>query len=72
MTINQDLLAAELLRWGMVHKNVEYYTQRDRFEIWHETTLAQLGRDSRFNGVEDNLTCYLWIVNYFRENSLGP
>lgn len=63
---DENILESELLRWGMVHRNSEFYIQPDAFWGWYELMLSNLRDNAAFAAVSDPLQCYLLINDYFR------
>ncbi|MBI2103216.1 hypothetical protein HYT55_05210 [Candidatus Woesearchaeota archaeon] len=63
---DENILESELLRWGIVHRNSEFYIRSDVFWEWYGMMLDNLKNNAAFANVSDPLHCYLQINDYFR------
>ena len=63
---DEKILESELLRWGIGHRNGEFYTRSGVFWEWYGMLLSNLKDSAAFVDVSDPLQCYLRINAYFR------
>ncbi|HLC90470.1 MAG TPA: hypothetical protein VJI15_01760 [Candidatus Nanoarchaeia archaeon] len=60
-----SMVAMELLRWGIVHRNVEYYTQPQAFFGWFTTELNSELLLQHLRDVQTPIECYQKIIEYY-------
>lgn len=58
VTARKDFVAQELLRYGMVHKNVEFYTKKVDFAQWFANQLEKLRANPDVTSAQDAFECY--------------
>jgi len=62
------MIATELSRWGIVHRNAEFYTNKPAWIRWYLDTLDHMQEIKELRESRNPLECYYKIRTYLAEN----
>jgi ribosomal protein S18 acetylase RimI-like enzyme len=69
---DNKILEIELLRYGITHRNAEYYTRKEDFDSWYRQTLKFLTSLEPPLKFADHLGCYAKILQYLESACSNP